>query len=102
MKLTTEVIDEAKLNYDDLNGVICSGGTSRLFCMKDALQETLGNNVLIQATGDLDQAVARGCAIKAALYSHSNNCITIKNPIALNIGLRVYKRTFKPMLQKGN
>ena len=69
-KYVEEILEEAKLQPDNIDFVLLVGGSSKIPKIRESLKEKFGQQKVIY-NGDPEQIVARGAAIQAALIKKS-------------------------------
>ena len=90
--LLEDLIDEAKIDKEDITSVKLIGGTSRIDYFRKAIFEYFDENKDILDLDEIDdeenyRAVANGAAIYAGFLSEEDSSIELKNKIAFNIGI---------------
>lgn len=90
--LLEDLIDEAKIDKEDITSVKLIGGTSRIDYFRKAIFEYFDENEDILDLDEIDdeenyRAVANGAAIYAGFLSEEDSSIELKNKIAFNIGI---------------
>lgn len=90
--LLEDLIDEAKIDKEDITSVKLIGGTSRIDYFRKAIFEYFDENEDVLDLDEIDdeenyRAVANGAAIYAGFLSEADSSIELKNKIAFNIGI---------------
>lgn len=90
--LLEDLIDEAKIDKEDITSVKLIGGTSRIDYFRKLVFQYFDENEDVLDLDDIDdeenyRAVANGAAIYAGFLSEEDSSIELKNKIAFNIGI---------------
>jgi molecular chaperone HscA len=84
LKICDQVLKDAKINVQDLSGIVLSGGSTRLYGLKDALKSHFDTPLFDDLDPDL--CVARGAALQAfALTQGSDTLLLDVTPLSLGI-----------------
>ncbi|MBP9753079.1 MAG: Hsp70 family protein [Proteobacteria bacterium] len=84
LKICDQALKDAKITLKDLNGIVLSGGSTRLYGLKEALMKHF--NVAIFDDLDPDLCVARGATLQAyALLNGSDTLLLDVTPLSLGI-----------------
>ncbi len=106
IKITKGVLNDAKVNPNELNAIILVGGASRTPLIKQRIQEAFG--IAPNSSLDPDRVVARGAALQAYnLRAGSNTLLLDVVPISLAIEVAngstekiIYRNSTLPITQK--
>ncbi|CAO5677532.1 MAG: Chaperone protein HscA [Holosporales bacterium] len=84
LKICDQVIRDADIQIQDINAIVLSGGSTRLYGVKDALIKHF--NVPIFDDLDPDLCVARGAALQAYALVHGSETLLLDvTPLSLGI-----------------
>lgn len=97
--LTMEALRQAEVRPEELDGLVLSGGSSRIPLIRHRLQETLGCGHVSQVNPD--EIVALGAAIQASMLIE-NRDMSLRDVTAFDLGVEIEHGRFIPIVQRNS
>lgn len=97
-------LTDANLEYDDIDTVLLTGGSTRMIQVKELIKDKFGKVPL--DTIDPDESVALGAAIQGAILDDKSydgtvvDDIVLLDVIPLSLGVEVQGGLFEPVIEK--